>query len=201
MDRSLRLTHLAELGNGFRLYGLQYPGFHGCVSWCFLTIGPGVIVASQPERGDCGTSITNILDEYFIRLLEDLPEVGAAGSSPHWFEHYYGPEGLELDEVFLTPEGRVNWKFAANGVAPVAAAFERLTGEQQPDFAASAKPRPGCEPLRRRLLRTAIGLRCPDRLSRTVAQNGIRLNEWHDERFSLRPSRILDCAGIPFDPL
>ena len=79
MDRSLRLTHLSELGNGVRLYVLQYPGFHGCESSCFLTIGPGVIVASQPERGDCGTSLTNIWDEYFFRSLEDLPEVRMHG--------------------------------------------------------------------------------------------------------------------------
>ena len=54
-----------------------------------------------------------------------------------WFEHYYGSEGPELDEVFLTPEGRVNWKFGGRGVATVAAAFERLTGEPEPDFAAT----------------------------------------------------------------
>jgi hypothetical protein len=76
-------------------------------------------------------------DEYFFRSLEDLPEVTAAGSGAHWFEHYYGPEGPELDEVFLTAEGRVNWKFGVRGVDAVAAAFERLTGEPEPDFAAT----------------------------------------------------------------
>jgi ORF6N domain len=47
MDPALRLTRLSELGNGVTLYGLQYPGFHGCLSWCYLTIGRGVIVATR----------------------------------------------------------------------------------------------------------------------------------------------------------
>jgi hypothetical protein len=71
LNSTMRLTRLSELGNGVTLYGLQYPGFHGCVSWCYVTIGPAVIVISQPERGDCGTSITNIWGEYFIRSLEN----------------------------------------------------------------------------------------------------------------------------------
>jgi hypothetical protein len=137
MDTDLLLTRLAELGNGVILYGLQYPGFRGCVSWCHLTIGSAVIVASQPEHGDCGTSITNIWDEYFIRSLENIPAVAAAGPTTRWFEQYYGTTDPEIDEVFLTPEGRVTWKFTARGVVPVAAAFERLTGEQQPDFSAT----------------------------------------------------------------
>jgi hypothetical protein len=75
MDPALRLTRLSDLGNAVTLYGLQYSGFHGCVSWCYLTIGHGVIVATQPEHGDCGTSITNIWDEYFLRSLQSLPQV------------------------------------------------------------------------------------------------------------------------------
>jgi hypothetical protein len=54
-----------------------------------------------------------------------------------WFEHYHGTKDPEIDEVFLTAEGRVNWKFGAKGVVAVAAAFERLTGEPEPDFAAT----------------------------------------------------------------
>ena len=46
----------------------------------------------------------------------------------------------ELDKVFVTPEGRVNCKFGAKGSAAVAAAFERLTGEPEPDFTAGVRP-------------------------------------------------------------
>ena len=79
MDPALQLTRLSDLGNGVTLYGLQYPAFHGCVSWCYLTIGRGVIVATQPEYSDCGTSVTNIWDEYFFLSLNNLPEVATAG--------------------------------------------------------------------------------------------------------------------------
>jgi hypothetical protein len=41
----------------------------------------------------------------------------------------------ELDEVFLTAEGRVDWKFGANGANAVTTLFERLIGEPEPDFA------------------------------------------------------------------
>jgi len=129
LNSTMRLTRLSELGNGVTLYGLQYPGFHGCVSWCYVTIGPAVIVISQPERGDCGTSITNIWGEYFIRSLENMPEIAAAGHDLHWFEQYYGNEDPEMDEVFLTREGRASWKLGAKGLVALAAAFEHLTGE------------------------------------------------------------------------
>jgi hypothetical protein len=91
----------------------------------------------EPEFGDCGTSITNIWDEYFFLSLNNLPEVATAGPTVRWFEHYHGNEDPEIDEVFLTREGSVNWKFAAKGLVAVAAAFERLTGEPGPDFAAT----------------------------------------------------------------
>jgi hypothetical protein len=99
--------------------------------------GREVIVATQPERGDCGTSITNIWDECFFLSLQNLPEVATAGSALRWFEHYHGTRDPEIDEVFLTREERVNSKFGAKGLVPVAAAFERVTGEPEPDFAAT----------------------------------------------------------------
>ena len=46
----------------------------------------------------------------------------------------------DLDKVFVSPEGRVNCKFGATGSAVGAAAFERLTGEPEPDFTASVRP-------------------------------------------------------------
>jgi hypothetical protein len=87
---------------------VQYPGFHGCVSWYYLTIGRGVIVVTQPEHCGCGTSITNIWDEYFFLSLNNLSEVARAGPTVRWFEHYRGTKDPEIDEVFLTREGRVN---------------------------------------------------------------------------------------------
>jgi hypothetical protein len=107
------------------------------VSWRYLTIGPGVIVATQPEQADCGTSITNIWDEYFFCSLQSLPQIQAAGPTARWFEHYHGTKDPELDEVFLTAEGRVDWKFGANGANAVTTLFERLIGEPEPDFAAT----------------------------------------------------------------
>lgn len=106
MDPALHLTRLSELGNRVTPYGLQDPGFHGCVSWSYLRIGHGVVVATQPEHGDCGTSITNIWDEYFFRSLQSLPQVTQAGPTVRCFEHYHGPMDPEIDEVFLTPEAR-----------------------------------------------------------------------------------------------
>jgi hypothetical protein len=123
MDPALRLTRLSELGNGVTLYGLQYPGFHGCVSWCYLTIGQGVIVATRPEHCDCGSSITNIWDEYFFRSLQSLQQVAEVGPSVRRFEHYHETKEPEIDEVFATQEGRVSWKFCAKGLVAVAAVF------------------------------------------------------------------------------
>jgi len=138
MDPALRLTRLSELGNGVTLYGLQYPGF----SWLrVLVLSDGRSWShcrhTARKRGDCGTSITNIWDEYSFLSLQNLPEVATAGPTVRWFEHYYGTKDPEIDEVFLTQEGRVNWKFGAKGIPPVAMAFERLTDEPEPDFAAT----------------------------------------------------------------
>jgi hypothetical protein len=66
-----------------------------------------------------------------------LQQVAEAGLTVRWFEHYHGTKDPEIDEVFLIPEGRVDWKFRAKCLVAVAAAFKRLTGEPEPDFAAT----------------------------------------------------------------
>ena len=80
---------LSELGSGVILYGLEYPGLSGGLSWCYLTIAKGVIIATQPET-DCGTSLTNIWCQEFFEVLNDLEPVRAAGEGTtlRWFEHY-----------------------------------------------------------------------------------------------------------------
>jgi hypothetical protein len=62
----------------------------------------------SPECADCGTSITNIWDEYFFLSLQNVPEAATAGATVRRFEHYRGTKDPEIDEVFLTREGRVN---------------------------------------------------------------------------------------------
>ena len=79
----------------------------------------------EPEHCDCGTSITNIWDEYFFLSVRNLPEVATAGPAVRWFQHYHGTKDPEIDEVFLTGERSVIWKFGAKGLVAVAAAFER----------------------------------------------------------------------------
>ena len=136
MRTPLQLTFLAQLGNGAVLYGLEYPGLYGCCSWCYLTIAKNVIIATQPEK-DCGTSLTNIWCQEFIEVLSDLPAIKAAGEGTtlRWFEHY-DREDPTFDEVFITAKGNAAWKFGARD-QDVAKAWEQLTGEAIPDFAAS----------------------------------------------------------------
>lgn len=118
------------------------------MSWCYLTIGHGVIVATQLEDVDCGTSITNIWDEYFFRLLQNLPEVTTAGPGVRWFEHYDRADPT-IDQVILTPEGRIKWKFCAKD-DDVAKTFEELIGEPVPDFAATGFEQQMAEKIRAR---------------------------------------------------
>jgi hypothetical protein len=66
-----------------------------------------------------------------------LPQVTEAGPTVHRSEHYHGTKDPDIDEVFLTGEGPGDWKFVAKGLVAGAAAFERLTGESEPDFAAT----------------------------------------------------------------
>ena len=71
MKPSLYVTRLSQLGNGAVLYGLEYPGLSGGLSWCYLTIAQGVIVATQPEA-HCGTSLTNIWCQEFFQVVSAL---------------------------------------------------------------------------------------------------------------------------------
>jgi hypothetical protein len=134
MRLPLKLTFLSRLGNGAVLYGLEYPGLCGLHSWCYLTIAENVIIATQPEK-DCGTSLTNIWCQEFIEVLNDLPPIQAAGegTTVRWFEHYDREDPI-LHEVLITE--KAVWKYYAEDEA-VAQAWEQLTGEAIPDFAAS----------------------------------------------------------------
>jgi hypothetical protein len=136
MKPPIYLTRLSELGSGVVLYGLEYPGLSGGLSWCYLTIAKGVIIATQPET-DCGTSLTNIWCQEFFEVLNDLEPVQAAGEGTtlRWFEHF-DREDPTLDEVILTEDGRVTRKFHAKD-DDLAMAFEHLTGETIPDFAST----------------------------------------------------------------
>jgi hypothetical protein len=56
-------VHPISQGGGTQLYGLVYPGFDGCLAWCYMTVNRSVAVFSQPLRdGYGGTSLTNIWD-------------------------------------------------------------------------------------------------------------------------------------------
>jgi len=134
MKPPLCLTCLSQLGNGAVLYGLEYPGLSGGLSWCYLTIAKGVIIATQPET-DCGTSLANIWCQEFFEVLGDLEPVRAAGegTTVRWFEHY-DREDPTLNEVILTENDKVTRQFHAKG-HDVAGSFEQLTGEAMPDFA------------------------------------------------------------------
>ena len=136
MKPSLYVTRLSQLGNGAVLYGLEYPGLSGGLSWCYLTIAKGVIIATQPET-DCGTSLTNIWCQEFFEVLNDLEPVRAAGEGTtlRWFEHHDRKDPT-LDEVILTDEGRVTRKFHAKD-DDLARLLSILTGESIPDFAST----------------------------------------------------------------
>ena len=60
------LEQLSSPEGGAKVYGLTYPGHFEVPSWCYLTIGDGVMIASQPSNGDCGTSLTNVWSAEFI---------------------------------------------------------------------------------------------------------------------------------------
>jgi hypothetical protein len=124
MKPPMYLTRLSELGNGVVLYGLEFPGLSGGLSWCYLTIAKGLI-------------ITNIWCQEFFEVLNDLEPVQAAGEGTtlRWFEHF-DREDPTLDEVILTEDGRVTRKFHAKD-DDLAMAFEHLTGETIPDFAST----------------------------------------------------------------
>jgi hypothetical protein len=154
-DVPCEITFLSDLGNGAVLYGLYYPGFSNCVSWCYVTIAKGVIIATHTETNghpsDSGTSITNIWSVKFLESLETLAPIKAAGKV-RWFEHYHRPVPkpnrdweARLDEVFIVAgnEREVTWKPIAcddreHGTArSVADAWEALTGVPVPDFTAT----------------------------------------------------------------
>jgi hypothetical protein len=67
-----------------------------------------------------------------------LPPIEAAGEGTtlRWFEHYDRADPI-LDEVFITEKGKADWKSYAQD-KDVAKAWEQLTGEAIPDFAANA---------------------------------------------------------------
>ena len=136
MKPPLYLTRLSQLGNGAVLYGLECPDLSGGLSWCYLTIAKGVIIATQPET-DCGTLLTNIWCQEFFEVLNDLEPVRAAGEGTtlRWFQHY-DREDPTLDEVILTEEGGVTWKFHAKD-DDLARLLSILTGESIPDFAST----------------------------------------------------------------
>jgi hypothetical protein len=123
------LEVLSAPEEGPNVYGLIYPGHFARPSWCYLTIGDGVLIASQPSNGDCGTSLTNVWSEEFIAMMEEfLREEGvlpAAGEVDR-FEHYIDwPE--EMARVEVESDGDIAWSARALGEA-VQGAFERLIG-------------------------------------------------------------------------
>jgi hypothetical protein len=124
------LEVLSAPEEGPNVYGLIYPGHFARPSWCYLTIGEGVMIASQPSNGDCGTSLTNVWSEEFIAMMEEfLREEGAlpAAGEVDRFEHYIDwPE--EMDRVWLNPEADVEWSGVARGQSSVREAFEALVG-------------------------------------------------------------------------
>ncbi len=77
------LTLLSHLSNNVTLYGLYYPGIGNCVSWCYLTIAPGVIITTHLPT-DGGTSITNSWSVAFLDKLKKLGPVAVAGNV-RWF--------------------------------------------------------------------------------------------------------------------
>jgi hypothetical protein len=146
------LTLLSHLSNNVTLYGLYYPGIGNCVSWCYLTIAPGVIITTHLPT-DGGTSIANSWSVAFLDKLKKLGPVAVAGNV-RWFEHYHRQKskggwniGASLDEVIITAKGlpsnsgdvtwkRVAWDDREHGTpVSVAEAWQALTGVPVPDFA------------------------------------------------------------------
>jgi hypothetical protein len=95
-----------------------------------------VIIATQPEK-DCGTSLTNTWCQEFIEVLSDLPPIEAAGEGTtlRWFEHYDRADPI-LDEGVHYRKWKGQLEVYAQD-KDVAQAWEQLTGEAIPDFAAS----------------------------------------------------------------
>jgi hypothetical protein len=124
------LEAISAPDEGLKVYGLIYPGHFARPSWCYLTIGEGAIIASQPSHADCGTSLTNVWSEEFIAMMETfLREQGVlpTASEVELYEHYIdGP--AELDRVRLDPEAEIVWSGVAHGKDSVREAFERLVG-------------------------------------------------------------------------
>jgi hypothetical protein len=133
--RDFQLFALDPLhGGGVGLYGLVYPGYWGCLSWTYLTLGRGFAVLSQPLGATAGTSLTNIWSAHFCRGLMSLKPVqdSVANGRLDLYEHYY--DKPEIARVTLIGS-EVRFKHVAAG-KEVAKAFERITGEPMPDFAA-----------------------------------------------------------------
>ena len=72
-----------------------------------------------------------------MRSLNDLEPLraGGEGTTLRWFQHY-DREDPTLDEVILTEEGGVTWKFHAKD-DDLARLLSILTGESIPDFAST----------------------------------------------------------------
>lgn len=113
-----------------KVYGFIYPGHFGVTSWCYLTIGEGVMIASQPGNGDCGTSLTNIWSAEFIRMMTTfLREEGAlqVTGKVELYEHYID-RPASLDRVEVDSEADIVWSGVGQGEGPVRDAFEALVG-------------------------------------------------------------------------
>lgn len=141
-QRRLTKRACADLGAGFALkqlspdvYGLSYPGFWGTPSWCYLTVGDGAVIATQPD-GDCGTSITNIWNPGFIANLKGflVENHVLRDGDVRTFEHDYRYGAVNAVE--LTAEGSVRWLPVASREEGVRGFFERITGNAMPDFGA-----------------------------------------------------------------
>lgn len=129
------LEQLSSPEGGAKVYGLTYPGHFEVPAWCYLTIGDGVMIASQPSNGDCGTSLTNVWSAEFIEMMTTfLREKGALPTAGDvaLYEHYID-RPAELERLEIKLEAEIVWSAVGQGESGVRAAFEQLLGPM-PEF-------------------------------------------------------------------
>jgi hypothetical protein len=112
------------------LYGLIYPGFWGCQSWCYVATGPDAAVFCQPlkdKNGSTGTSITNIWDLNFILAVSALEPI----SHRALYEYYFDDSKNGIARVAYRKVERgdpIHWTFTKSS-------FVDIVGRPEPDFA------------------------------------------------------------------
>jgi hypothetical protein len=110
------MTELSEIRQPMVLDFFEYPGFHGCRSWCDLELIPladgWTAVIATERAGNPGTSVTNIAEHLASFVCNHF---GIDPDRLVWIEHYayasttFPERTFDLVTFVRLPPGSVSW--------------------------------------------------------------------------------------------